>query len=388
MSELRMPRNQAELDNPDEDAEQSGQIADANAFHQLGQRAVALGRMDLALKSFRRAVDRSPQTPGFHLSLATALFSIGRTEEAADTCRRALALKPDDYEAFACLVESFAALTRQKVTDGLHKPPTVPTDGRRSQPSITVVVCSIDDTKRRGIRAHYEKLLAGSPHEVIQITDAKSLCEGYNRGFAQSSGDIVVFSHDDIEIVSPNLASTLARLLSTSDVIGIAGTSLLEGAGWFAGGWPHIHGLVVHRVRRQSRFRFECFAPVTQATRVQAIDGVFMAATRRVCQAIPFDQAAFDGFHFYDIDFSHRAYRAGFKLAIAREILIIHESMGVIDAEWKRYSQRFVRKFQNEIDFSRRSRDLRFGLAKFSHKAELVEFHRRLLPVLDELAFV
>jgi GT2 family glycosyltransferase len=121
---------------------------------------------------------------------------------------------------------------------------------------------------------------------------------------------------------------------------------------------------------------------------MQAIDGVFMAATRRVCQAIPFDQATFDGFHFYDLDFSFRAYRAGFKLGIARDILIIRDSMGVLDAGWVHYSKRFVGKFQNVIDFGRRSRDLRFGLAKFSRKAELIEFHRLLLPALDELARV
>ena len=195
-----------------------------------------------------------------------------------------------------------------------------------------------------------------------------------------------MFSHDDIEIASPNLSSMLTRHLSTSDVVGIAGTSRLNSTGWFTNGWPCIHGLVVHRVRRRSRFHFECFAPVTQDARLQAIDGVFMAATRQVCQAISFDQMTFDGFHFYDIDFSFRAYRAGFKLGIARDILIIHDSMGVLDAGWVHYSQRFVRKFQNVIDFGRRSRDLRFGLAKFSHKTELIEFHRLLLPALDELA--
>jgi hypothetical protein len=106
--------------------------------------------------------------------------------------------------------------------------PAVRTDEPQNKRLISVIVCSVDDTKRRSIRAHYEQLLAGSPHEIIQIADAKSLCEGYNRGFAQSSGDILVFSHDDIEIVSPNLANTLTRHLSTTDVIGIAGTSLLD----------------------------------------------------------------------------------------------------------------------------------------------------------------
>lgn len=359
---------------------------DADALHQLGRTEVELGQIDAALQTFRRAVDSAPKNPDFHFSLATALYHAGRIADAADMCRRALALKPNHFEAFAGLVDLFAVRARQEQTEHVLAPRAQTLFDGGAAPLISVIVCSIDDAKRRGIRAHYENLLADAPHEIIQINDAKSLCEGYNRGFAQSSGDILVFSHDDIEITCADFANRLTRHFLTNDVIGIAGTSMLDDAMWFTSGWPHIHGLVVHRLREPPHFRFECFAPTTKDTRLQAIDGVFMAASRRVCQAVAFDEATFDGFHFYDLDFSYRAFRAGFKVAIAQDILIIHDSMGVNDAEWARYAQRFVKKFQDVANFCQRPRDLRLGLANFAKKEEVLELHRLLLPVLNELA--
>jgi hypothetical protein len=36
--------------------------------------------------------------------------------------------------------------------------------------------------------------------EIIGIHDARSLADGYNRGIAQSRGEHIILSHDDIEI--------------------------------------------------------------------------------------------------------------------------------------------------------------------------------------------
>ncbi len=52
---------------------------------------------------------------------------------------------------------------------------------------ISVIVCSIDDKKFGAVDYTYRKLLSADGHEceVIRIPDARSMCEGYNRGFAQ-----------------------------------------------------------------------------------------------------------------------------------------------------------------------------------------------------------
>src|SRR5436305_10032323 len=104
---------------------------------------------------------------------------------------------------------------------------------------ISVIICSIDPVRFARVCANYRQVLGNEPHEIIGIHDAKGMCEGYNRGLAQARGDIVIFSHDDIEILTPEFATRLKKHLLRFDVVGIAGTLLLVGAGWFNAGPPY-----------------------------------------------------------------------------------------------------------------------------------------------------
>lgn len=45
----------------------------------------------------------------------------------------------------------------------------------------------------------------------LDQADARSLCEGYNRGVAMSRGDVLIFSDDDIEIPTRDLCARLLR---------------------------------------------------------------------------------------------------------------------------------------------------------------------------------
>jgi|SRR6266496_2974078 len=103
---------------------------------------------------------------------------------------------------------------------------------------FSVIVCSADPAKQGAIRAQYDSALAGEPFEFVLIENPSSLCQGYNHGFAQSRGDIIVFSRDDIEILSVDFPQAINAALSQFDLVGVAGTSRLAGASWIAAGRP------------------------------------------------------------------------------------------------------------------------------------------------------
>ena len=105
---------------------------------------------------------------------------------------------------------------------------------------ISVVFCSVDPARAAAIERHYERLLGDEPSEIVAIRDARSLAEGYNRGVARSSGDIVVLSHDDIEFLDPApWLGTLKRHLADADVVGIAGTTKVVYGSWARAGPPY-----------------------------------------------------------------------------------------------------------------------------------------------------
>ncbi len=208
---------------------------------------------------------------------------------------------------------------------------------------ISVVVCSITPPKYEAVCATYARSLAGTSHEIVGIHDARSLCEGYNRGMERAKGDILVFSHDDVEQLAPSLGSVLDAHLQGADVIGVAGTTRLIGMGWASSGIEHAHGVVTHPAGPHFELAmYGVTAPLMLG--MQALDGVFFATRREVATALRFDEAAFDGWHGYDADFSYRCHQAGFRVAVALDIPLVHHSSDGVDEAWLGYDMRFRAK--------------------------------------------
>jgi hypothetical protein len=211
---------------------------------------------------------------------------------------------------------------------------------------ISVVFCSINSVLAASIERHYRTLLGDEPHEIIAIRDARSLAEGYNRGLDQAAGDIVIFSHDDIEFLDPaTWLATLKAHLEVFDIVGLAGTTKLTSAAWAQTGPPYTFGQVCELGGRTAPFRvLICAVPAPVVPCIQALDGLFLAAHRSVVEQVRFDQETFDGFHCYDIDFSFSAYLAGFRLAVVTDLPVLHASQGNFDAKWEHYAKRFTDK--------------------------------------------
>jgi glycosyltransferase involved in cell wall biosynthesis len=239
---------------------------------------------------------------------------------------------------------------------------------------ISVIVCSIDPVKARAIDAHYRLLLGEQPHQIIAIGDAGSLAEAYNRGVDRAAGDVIIFSHDDIEFLEPaSWLATLTAHLAQFDLIGLAGTDRLVAPAWAAAGPPHTFGQVGELDGKAAPYRvLLCAVPLPVIPDMQAIDGLFMATHRRVLEAVRFDAETFDGFHSYDIDFSFRAHLAGFKVAVAADLPVLHASQGKFDQKWQHYAQRFAAKHASRLP-AFKTRPFHHAVVGARSKQELLE---------------
>lgn len=288
------------------------------------------------------------------LDLAQALADCGNLVEA-----RVLAV--ESVRDPAAVEKAHAVLTRllrREMHAGLRidvpSAPAAPVVAGAPLKKVSVIVCSINPAKFARISSNYSRLLADLPHEIIHVGDARSLCEGYNRGAARATGDILVFSHDDIEILSPDFAARLTEHLERYDVIGVAGTTKVVDATWGMAGWPHIHGQVVHADRVLGTFAVSLYQITsTVVENVQGLDGLFFAARREAWEAVRFDEKTFDGFHLYDLDFTFSAFLAGFRLAVCNDIVVAHDSRGKFDARYEGYAHRFVAKHRERLTMKR-----------------------------------
>jgi GT2 family glycosyltransferase len=234
-------------------------------------------------------------------------------------------------------------------------------------PAISVIICSNDAAEYAHVTANYRKRLAGQPHEIIGIHDARSLAEGYNRGARLARGDLLIFSHDDVEIVSPDLAGAITRATATVDVIGVVGTSKVLGGYWPAAGHPYLHGWLAQPVPGTRKFYVGVFGvDGALSPNLQGLDGMFFVAKRCVVESVPFDEVTFDGFHCYDIDFSFAAHLAGFRIGTTADIALIHASGGKFGDAWQRYAERFAAKYRDRLPTEQ-------STAKWSYARRLVE---------------
>lgn len=216
---------------------------------------------------------------------------------------------------------------------------------------FSIIVCSHRAERGALIARHYAELFRDRIHEFILIDDAKSLCEGYTRGLAQSKGDLLIFSHDDIEFVLPNVAVTLEQHLSRYDAVGIGGTTKLIDGAWVTAGDPFTHCLVIYPDPGDTTMHTVkiCGAAPLNIGNIQALDGCFIACRRVLAEKVGFDVKTFDGFHLYDLDFTFRAYLMGFNLAVCRDLPLIHTSQGNPDEEWNKYKLRFEAKHRSHL---------------------------------------
>ncbi|MDP9173691.1 MAG: glycosyltransferase family protein [Planctomycetota bacterium] len=214
---------------------------------------------------------------------------------------------------------------------------------------ISILICSINPARFDAVRKMYAAALGNEPFELIGIHDAKSLAEGYMRALQVARGEIIIFSHDDIEILNDQFPQRIFSHLSGCDMFGVAGTDLLVGPNWMSAGPPHLLGQVAHTQPDGSLVASLFSAPRPLVLNVQALDGLFIAAKRAVVNHVSFDPVTFDGFHLYDLDFSYSAFRSGIKLGIAMDINILHASVGNYNQVWAVYAERFLRKWAGKL---------------------------------------
>ena len=91
-----------------------------------------------------------------------------------------------------------------------------------------------------------------------------------------------------------------------------------------------------------------------------------------VFERIAFDAVTFDGFHHYDLDFTYAAHLAGFRLGIANDIHILHESPGAHDEKWHHYLARFEQKYASQLH-RMPARPFAFSRVAVGSKRELLE---------------
>lgn len=317
-------------------AEAGRAIAEGNRLRRSGELAAAVAQ-------YRRAVALDPASADARYNLGIALRQAGELRESALAFRAAASLDPNDAEAVQNAVETLAQWAED--TAARFEPTPRPRAPEMATP-VSIAVCSIHPERLARMQASFRAALGGRAHEFIVIGDARSLAEGYNRALAAARHPVVVFAHDDVELLSPHPFEALDGALARHDVVGLVGSTRMCGPAWGWAGHPHLFGTLAYPHTGTRPWKGTVYSLTTGVIgSMQAIDGLFFAAKSSVARSLGFDAATFDGFHCYDLDFAYRAHRAGHGVAVTTRVLASHASTGNYDERWRGYAARFAAKF-------------------------------------------
>jgi tetratricopeptide (TPR) repeat protein len=319
--------------------------ASAAIAYNFGNACFALQDYAATVAAFSAALEWRPRALDVAFKTGYALGRLREWEGAG----AALLLAARRGDTRGETARGLGECARELVAIGRHAP-QYGLPAERAPGRISVVVCSIVPDKLSRLRDNLAERLAGEDWELIHIGDAASLCDGYNRGIARASGELVVMCHDDIRILSRDFAARLRAYLAAYDLIGVAGTTHVTGPSWGWSGAPHTF-CWVSQAFLTAQYRTDGPVTLLMGSRgpvvpdAQMLDGVFLAARRRLLQTLRFDATTFDRFHFYDLDFSYRAHLAGAKVAICLDIALFHDSAGNYNEDYWRYAEHFRAKF-------------------------------------------
>ena len=197
------------------------------------------------------------------------------------------------------------------------------------------IVCSTRKIDENYVN-HVKKSFSHPKNQYIFIENNgdKSLTQVYNEGFDQSTNDIVVFIHDDLEFETKNITPKIIKLFDKNPeygILGLAGTNnLISGQWWqdrnsMQGQVGHIH----NNKRYVSKYS-ESFGD--DIKEVVVIDGLFMMVHKKRIKH-QFD-TQFNGFHFYDLPICLLNHLDGIKVGVTTKIKLYHKSIGEVDKQW------------------------------------------------------
>jgi len=177
---------------------------------------------------------------------------------------------------------------------------------------------------------------------IFNYSGIYNASQALNAGREVARGDYIIYAHQDIALLPGSLEKLDNLLTKDIKIIGAAGIDLKYGSldigSW--GGKTQINQKLAVGTVYNDDDEFVSKAPywngVKEATAVHCIDECFFAASKDI--KLKFDESL-DGFHFYGIDYSLQARKAGYDVYSA-DIPIIHygkysTSMGKNNRYWK-----------------------------------------------------
>lgn len=249
----------------------------------------------------------------------------------------------------------------------IHKP---------EKPKISVICCYNDSELYQNM---LQKSLAfqNIKYEMIGLDNTRHLfkntADALNYGAQLAKGDILVFAHQDIELLEKNIILSIEKAIEEhpQTIIGCAGAN------------PHgIFSCITH-----GEFHAAVGTPFQDFRYVQTIDEMLIGIRKKDFDKVRFDRNTCRGWHLYGVDLCLSSQNIGIHTAVL-PLAIYHLSAGKITKEFYKTLIRILKKHKKTHTYLYTTTFLKidnFDEAIRRYSLQLIPCYAKILQVLRYL---
>lgn len=218
--------------------------------------------------------------------------------------------------------------------------------------SLTVVIPSRESFSEKYELAENIQKNSGCDVHILWVENhsGESLSIVYNNIITNNSvpDDIIVFMHDDVEILNDGWGNDLLKLFRKHKeygIIGVAGSGQFdEECAWWI--YPDKYGQILYRDEGKEWLSSYSRFLKKDIQEVCVIDGCFIAIEKNRIQEM-FDENI-SGFCLYDIDFCLANFISNeTKIGVTSKIRICHKTKDEINEEWENNKNYLIEKYRD-----------------------------------------
>lgn len=196
------------------------------------------------------------------------------------------------------------------------------------------IICSNNELKLNEC-INYLKLLyvpEGYSTDIITVSDAKSMCSGYEEAMKSSDAKYKIYLHQDVYIVNRYFLHNILYIFNSDEkigMIGIVGSPKMPYTGIM---WQSLRvGSIIPDFSNFNKKTVSSIFPskIDKLYDVEAIDGLLMATSHDV----DWREDLFSGFDFYDVSQSFEMRRHGYSVVVpvSTQPMVFHEDGVMLD---------------------------------------------------------
>ena len=211
---------------------------------------------------------------------------------------------------------------------------------KNRQTRVDIIVCYNNEKLYRDLeKSIQDRGGSGVQWNIIGVDNTKnsfrSAAEAYNQAFKNSTGECVIFCHQDVLFLEKSLSAIAEKCLNFPHTL------------WGAAGVEKAGQIISNMSVLKEGWKYGTLEKGSDA-KVQTLDECMIAASRSLFEKFQFDEETCNGWHLYAVDLSLQCILQNYEVKVL-DANIVHLSGGNMDYSFWKTEKSLVKKYRGKI---------------------------------------